>query len=152
MSRTKSLVAVIGSCLTTLALVGFITTTASSSTASSTASAPTTTIRFDDRTRDIRDLEMDVYVSAGVDRWQGKLVGYSTARYVTGDDGFSALAGTFALRDGTIHFRAKYSQNREKASFGRVTGGTGSYAAARGDITLRPISNDTFRVSITIHH
>jgi hypothetical protein len=127
-----------------IAVVGLI------ATASSPSSAATTTIRFNDTTTAIQDVEMDVYVSSGVDRSRGHLVGYSTARYVVGDDGLSVLEGTFALRDGTIHFRATYVQDREEPSHGRVTGGTGSYDDARGAITLRPVDADTSRVRITI--
>ena len=141
MSRNKSVAVLITSALTALAAVAVIITSAPASAS--------TTIRFNDTLLSIRDVAQDIYVSTGVDRSQGHLVGYSAARWEVGDDGFSLLEGSFALQGGMISFRARYAQNREDTSRGRITGGTGSYDDARGSITLRPIDDDTARIRIT---
>jgi hypothetical protein len=142
MSRNKSVAVLITTAITALAAVAVITT--------STPASASTTIRFTDTLVSSRGVEMDIYVGSGVDRSQGEVVGYSAVRWVTGDDGFNMLEGTFALQGGRIHFRAtRYYPDPEVTSRGRITGGTGAYGDARGAITLRPVDDDTTRIRIT---
>jgi hypothetical protein len=110
------------------------------------------TKRFVSHFLDGRSVSPNSFVSAGVDRHAGHVIGYDSSRsrtYPHPDRIFADTWYSFALKNGTI--AVVIHDKSTVVDSGEIVHGTGKYKGIRGTLTARPAAGPSLHLTLTYH-